>query len=205
SGGLDTLVEELLDSGIDANVHDDTGITALGTAASNGHDSTVKLLLQHGADINLRNGDPRRSPIDAAARTGHLAVVRILLRSELPASLAASVTAYGNPLESAALSGELAVLLQETVNCNPDVNAISPCGYLGSDTALTGVVTISHDAMVHLLLSRGAEMNLVPLGPVDYDEQKCPLVCAVVLGDVTFLLQCSSRYAPGFDLERFNA
>ncbi|KAK5705825.1 hypothetical protein LTR17_021336 [Elasticomyces elasticus] len=183
SGGLDTLVEELLEFGIDVNVHHDRGFTALGEAASNGHDSTVKLLLHRGADINLRTDDHRRSPIDAAARNGHLAVVRTLLRAVPPASLAVSVTAYGNPLESAALSGELAVL-QEIVNCNPDVNAISPYGYLGCDTALTGAVTIGHDAMVQLLLSRGAEVNLVLLGPGDYDEQKCPLACAVVLGDV---------------------
>lgn len=183
AGGLDKLVQELLDSGIDVNSYEkDQRSTALGFAAGYGHDSTVKLLLHRGADINLQPTYYTSTPIDAAARKGHLAVVRTLLRAEPPASLAVSATAYGNPLESAALSGDLAVL-QEILNYDPDVNAISTYGE-GGNTALAAAATIGHEAMVQLLLSRGAEVNLVPPGYNGYSDQMSPLACAVYWGHV---------------------
>ena len=53
--GNDTFVRELLAAGADPNKYKDIdGITALIKAASNCRDSTVSILIQHGADLNVQ-------------------------------------------------------------------------------------------------------------------------------------------------------
>lgn len=161
AGGLENTVRELLDSGGDINFCGKyRGGTVLRAAAARGHVAVVKLLLQRGADINLQPRYYDESPLNAAARHGHLPVVRLLLNAEPPASLAVKEDAYGNPLESAAQSGDLAVF-QEILSHNPDVNAVCTLNGQGS-TALEAAAAVGHETMVQLLLDRGADVNLVP-------------------------------------------
>ena len=51
-GGNDARVRALLAAGIDPNVADGNGWTALGGAAGRGHDAIVDRLLQAGADVD---------------------------------------------------------------------------------------------------------------------------------------------------------
>ena len=78
AGGLEDVVQQLLDSGIDGDSSNWAG-TALSEAASKGHLSIAKLLLQRGADINTSEG--YGTPLQHAAYHGHLPVVRLLLDS----------------------------------------------------------------------------------------------------------------------------
>ena len=54
--GDDSLVRELLAAGADPDeFKDNSGNTALHEAASQGNNSTVTILIDHGADLNLQN------------------------------------------------------------------------------------------------------------------------------------------------------
>ena len=56
--GDDTRVTELLGAGADPDKYKDNyGDTALIEAARQGKDSTVSILIQHGADLNIQNKD----------------------------------------------------------------------------------------------------------------------------------------------------
>ena len=56
------------------------GLSALGDAAKNGHASTVRLLLGHGASVHVRRRNGCTPLMEAAAR-GQLECVRLLLRA----------------------------------------------------------------------------------------------------------------------------
>ena len=62
------------------NCHDNNkyGWTSLLWASANGHKSTVKLLLDHGADVNLKNNNGGTALI-RASRRGHESAVKLLL------------------------------------------------------------------------------------------------------------------------------
>jgi len=161
-GGLESQVLRLLDSGIDVNAWEkyQRG-TALSLAPRHGHVSLVEQLLRRGADINLQHEDWTCSPIDGAARYGHLSVVRILLNAQPPANVAVKAGFYDNPLESAAYSGNIAIL-REIMKVDPDVNGICLRGSFGG-TALAAAAAIGHEAMVELLLSKNANVDIVAL------------------------------------------
>ena len=57
STGCDTLVELLLNEGIDVNVKRGLYGNALQAAAQAGHTNTVRILLARGADVNAIGGD----------------------------------------------------------------------------------------------------------------------------------------------------
>ncbi len=62
----------------DINRQDWYGMTALHWAAAQGHAEIVKLLLDYGANINLRNREGN-TPLHLAARNGNLSTVKLLL------------------------------------------------------------------------------------------------------------------------------
>ena len=84
--GDEAAVLAWLDSGGRVNAtcavdeDDVSGVTALMLAAGNGHEPSVELLLQRGAEINLRSGDGGTA-LMFAALFDHPAVVRHLLRA----------------------------------------------------------------------------------------------------------------------------
>ncbi|KAI8051592.1 ankyrin repeat-containing domain protein [Syncephalis plumigaleata] len=55
--GDNERIQALLSNGINANVADDNGYTALHAAASYNHLSTIELLLKHGANVNCTDDD----------------------------------------------------------------------------------------------------------------------------------------------------
>ncbi len=72
-------VQALLDGGVNVDVRDDWGSTALMIAANRGSIDTVKLLLDYGADVNAIDYDVVSTPLLAAVSTGHIEIARILL------------------------------------------------------------------------------------------------------------------------------
>ena len=59
-----------IDVGVDVNAVDETGTTALHTAASRHLDTVVQLLADSGAELNARNGDDKTPMMLAAGRGG---------------------------------------------------------------------------------------------------------------------------------------
>ncbi len=54
-GGHDTVVQQLLDAGADANAKGEDGWTPLYWASRGGHDTVVQQLLNAGADANVKD------------------------------------------------------------------------------------------------------------------------------------------------------
>lgn len=72
------IIRLLLEYGADVNSEDDTGWTPLFLlSSSTGNLEVAKVLLEHGADPNVR---PRCSPLYAALQRGHLDLVQLLLK-----------------------------------------------------------------------------------------------------------------------------
>ncbi|XEC97363.1 ankyrin repeat domain-containing protein [Paenibacillus tarimensis] len=65
------------------NSHSFDGYTPLGLAAHFGHEEAVRILLEHGADINLRGKDGKlnNTPLHASIAGNHMNIVRLLLSS----------------------------------------------------------------------------------------------------------------------------
>jgi cytohesin len=78
--GWDEAVLFFIEQGIPVNAPDDKGRTALGLAAEEGRCNAVRILLEHGADLHLRN-DCDESPLYSATRNAHPEVVGLLLQS----------------------------------------------------------------------------------------------------------------------------
>ncbi len=72
-------VQALLHAGADPNACDDTGHVALCEAASRNQLDTVRLLLCHGAAVDIRQPDGRR-PLTQAAFQGFLEIGRTAAR-----------------------------------------------------------------------------------------------------------------------------
>ncbi|MCR5257463.1 MAG: ankyrin repeat domain-containing protein, partial [Desulfovibrio sp.] len=71
SRGSTTMLEILLDKGVDVNAKDKHGITPIHLAAQNDSSDAVKLLLERGADINAKIIDGKYAnctPLDIAKR-----------------------------------------------------------------------------------------------------------------------------------------
>ena len=79
STGNLNVVKQALANGMDANLKDPkSGDILLGTAALMGHTEIVALLLEHGADVNMRSKDDGTA-LHAAAFLGRVETVKLLL------------------------------------------------------------------------------------------------------------------------------
>lgn len=76
--GVDYSVRFLTNNNDEPDPTDSYGRTPLSYAAENGHLPTVELLLETGADVNLKDIN-RRMPLWYAAEKGHITVIRLLL------------------------------------------------------------------------------------------------------------------------------
>jgi uncharacterized protein len=136
----------------DINARQSDGSTALMWAVYQGDASRVAALIKSGADIRATN-DFGASPMSEAARTGNVAVLQLLLKAgadpespnaEGQTSLLA-VARTGN-LEAAALLIKSGAKLEARENW-------------GGQTPLIWAASQSQPAMIHLLLSKGANAN----------------------------------------------
>ncbi|KAJ7323268.1 ankyrin repeat-containing domain protein [Mycena albidolilacea] len=125
--------------------------TALHAASYRGHESIVKLLIEMGADTNIRRGHFGTALI-AASHEGHQSVVQLLLKNG--ANINAVEEVYGTALHAAAMRDHqsLALLLVEK---GADVNAHG--GYYG--TVLQAAMREEKDLMVEFLIKMGVDVN----------------------------------------------
>ena len=75
------LVSRFIANGINVNVKDPYSRTPIYFAASNGHEDVVKLLLDYGADIKLKDTIKEWTPLHVAAASQTPQVVELLILS----------------------------------------------------------------------------------------------------------------------------
>lgn len=157
--------------------------TLLTASAEKGHLSTVKLLVEQGADIELKDGF-NDTPLKAAARAGHQGIVEYLLLSG--ANPNSEGKGGATPLSSATYAGHLEVikvllnngatiksndgrwtlihysakyghseLIDFYINKGVDINRRSAKGW----TALTLAAEAGHTDAVAKLIANGADVN----------------------------------------------
>ncbi|KAJ7453730.1 ankyrin repeat-containing domain protein [Mycena latifolia] len=142
--GNDNMVQFLIHLGLDVN----TFGGALMAATYEGHESTVRLLLESNADANAVPA------LFVASNEGHESVVQLLI------SLGANVNAvpeeapFGTALQAASSRGyeSIARLL---IEAGADVNAWG--NYFG--TALLAASRAGHESLVRLLVEKKADIN----------------------------------------------
>ena len=142
--GLIIAVGNLLAAGAECS-------TALHGASRGGHVTTVRLLLDCGADIKAKDPD-KRTPLHMAAWHGHEAAVGLLL--DRGADIEANDFDEETPLYLAARDGhEAAVGL--LLDRGADTEAKDSC----NRTPLHMAAWHGHEAVVGLLLDRGADIE----------------------------------------------
>jgi len=112
----------------------------------------VRVLLEHGADVNAQGGN-YGTALQIASVMGHLEVVRVLL--EHGADVNAQGGEYSNALQVASTSGCLE-MVRILLEHGADVNAQG--GYFGN--ALAAAAANGFDEGVRMLLLSGADVNL---------------------------------------------
>jgi hypothetical protein len=120
--GLTTSVKRLLSiRNINVNVKDDlSGATPLHYAAANGYVEITHLLLQNGADVNVKNNGGS-TPLHSAAIFGHVDILHLLV--ENGADLEAQDVDGRRALHRAACNGRLSFIQELISRYHVDINA----------------------------------------------------------------------------------
>lgn len=119
-GNLDTARRLIEEDGYDVNDQDNAGNTALHEAALNGHLDVVKLLVEHGADVNIQSYEMfKDTPLIDASANGHLLVVKFLLECGADSLVCNSkgLTAYDSIDEEADLDEEERDIVRQIQEC----------------------------------------------------------------------------------------
>ncbi len=128
-------------------------------AALKGSEQIVERLIDHGADVNVRNEFLGDTPLEVAATLGHVEVVRRLLAAGADVTIG---TECGTPLHMAAYSGraDVAALL---LDHGADPNAHTPDGttplHAAAEYCPMCPDSFGKTDVTKLLLNRGAEIN----------------------------------------------
>jgi ankyrin repeat protein len=146
-GCLDT-VAHMLDAGADINIKDLNKVTPLHAACQRERPELVKLLLERGADANLPGPE---TPLKASRRNGEITKLLISFGANPfdPDLLAA--TAWDEGLDS----------VSHLLDAGADVNARD----YDKHTALWAAVERNYEAIIMLLMDRGADPNLIVVLP----------------------------------------
>jgi DNA-binding NtrC family response regulator/ankyrin repeat protein len=147
--GDSAKVLKAIEGGVDVNVRNEFGDTALMEAAKHGHLDMVKLLLDRGADINAGN-HLGRSALMCAASFGHAGIVAVLLDD------GAHINATDNHDDTALTqaSGQtdaVKVLLERGAHVN--------WRNLVGTSALMRAAKYGHEKVLRLLIEHGADVN----------------------------------------------
>ena len=153
--------------GEDVNAKSGYHETPLRAASYKGHMDVVRVLLEHGANINTI--DKKNTPLSSAYDGKHLEIMRLLL--EHGADADALHRCNDLVLHQASIDGQ-AEAVHLLLRHNADVNARGEYDW----TPLQCASFFGHTKVVQLLLDRGADINELARGP------ESPLIFAVVNG-----------------------
>ncbi|KJK76597.1 hypothetical protein H634G_08185 [Metarhizium anisopliae BRIP 53293] len=127
------------------------GGTALHRAARNGNEALVRLLLDHGADIERQDNDGQ-TVLHTAAKSGSQPIVQLILDARTTVDIKDHVGRTA--LFSAVQSGNDAVV-KMLLEASSDPNCTDSMG----NVALHWAVDMNSESITLLLLSFGAEVN----------------------------------------------
>jgi ankyrin repeat protein len=155
--GHESVIRLLLDGGAEVGAADAVGNTPLHVASSEGREPVVRLLIARGADVNAVN-EEYETPLHVAARKGHWGVVAAL------AGLGADMDEWGTPvgtvLDLAVDAGDIgSVRLLLDLGANVDGAEDTKANPIVGCTPLFHAVWRGHEAIVRLLLEKGAHVN----------------------------------------------
>jgi len=129
---------------------------ALHCAAFNGHEAVVALLLNKGAEVDVKDRQSY-SPIHLAVSRGHLSIAEQLVAAG--ADIETLTSQNGTPLHIAAASNQqnvLAVLIKAGANLEAkDTNGLTP---------LAAAASLGNVEVVRLLIEVGADVNTNDVG-----------------------------------------
>lgn len=186
--GDETKVENLLKSGVDANGGDRYGQTALCAVAYEGDSKMAKLLIKHGADVNLCahviDGDkhvnqfPLTMALERQNRRGfpsdYFALAILLIENGANVNVVDVHGGGQSPLHYATSSREVT---ESLLKHGANINAKD----LRGDSPLHHAVRLGRANIIPVLLSHGADPTISNNNgktPVDYarDKQKTDLM-----------------------------
>ena len=179
--GDQTLVQLLLDRDANINSCSWLGYTPLDLAIMKGNLAMSKVLLDRDADVNRRHSPSSSTALQLAVQNGYAAISQALLEHGANVNIKRQDTARAK--EYTAL--RLAVLSEDVASVNvlldggADINALHLNSQQSLDpfetdlhevetTVLFDAVSQQHEAIVKLLLDRGADMDMGDVTPLSH-------------------------------------
>lgn len=158
-GGHEDIVCYLLVNGAKQERRSAMRDNAITAAAANGRLGTVKLLLQHGADINSRLGPNGTTPLYEAVRHNHVETVRFLLEkgAALEVMRGEMVFYLGYEALEQAIRYGYEEMVRMLAEAGVDVQSVAPDCTENSPPPIILAKMWSHDDIVLQLLELGAE------------------------------------------------
>jgi hypothetical protein len=150
--GVEDAVRDLLNS-MDQNLEDNYGGTLLLIAAMNGHEGTVRLLLEKGADVDARDHDDYTALL-LTVESRRADIVKLLL--EKGANVNAMDTQWRQTSQSRAAANGHEDIIKLLLEKGANVNAIDS---LWRQTPLSRAAANGHEDIVKLLLEKGADVD----------------------------------------------
>lgn len=151
-----SVVQALLDQGIDVDAVDGDDVTPLQVCAANGFEHLVRLLLMRGAALDKANSFGW-TPLMHASRHGHSNVVGLLLQNK--ADINAQNRLGASALTIATRGGHLQtskLLIEAGIDLSPSTGiGGTTCEF----TPLMAAAQFGHDAVTRYLLDRGFDVN----------------------------------------------
>ena len=210
-------VKELLAAGVDANSANPYGGTALSFASDKGHVEVVKLLLEHGANVNAKDRFYNATPLVWAIDHDHAEVVRELLAKGAEGEAEALARSAGDgktaivkvilergkvgpegltdALAAAKDQPEITTLLQAAGAKPPVVVEVDPAVLKTYEGTYTGpnfgvTITLKDGKLTGVATGGGGNISLSPIDPVTFRGEEVPGLKVVFLvegGKVTGL------------------
>jgi ankyrin repeat domain-containing protein 50 len=152
---LQSIVRKLMQNNTSVNQRDSNGDMPLHWATRHGHEQMASLLLDFGAEINVKNTrpPPGSTPLEIAAANGHSKLVRLLLKRG--ADVNGTDDTEGGPLQEAVSIGNLP-LAKILIESGADVKGCNQ----GKRNPLHQAAMIGHEPIARFLIREGADVNI---------------------------------------------
>ncbi len=157
--GEEQQIKNILKNGVDVNIKDKEGWTALHQAAFNGHIKIAKYLIQKYADVNAKEVDGW-TPLMLASVNGHTKLVKLLI--EKGADVNAINVDGWTSLHGAAVNGHIDIA-EALVKKGAEVN-------FGGNNGITPLLvakSVNRTKLTELFILNGASYPLVKPGKVE--------------------------------------